>query len=315
MIVGIFNPIEVHLISKLQKKGIEVLSILRSEDNYIKVKHLNPDIIICRNRDNIVQFIQDCPNLKFIFVVEVGLEKLPFNELINHNIRVANTGGISSDIMSNYTLACILNQVAKLEEDIDNKHKHFWKKYQTTDSLIERTLLIVGAGRTGFEIARKAKVFGMHTIGIVNNIREIDFVDEVGTIKELNHYLAFSDFVVCTIPLTSQTHYLFNKDRFRCLKNNAVFINISRGAIVNEIDLLDAVDRGIIAKAYLDVFESEPLPDNHVFWSHPNIIVTPHQSGRLSSHMDKAIEMFVDNYHAYINGTTMPNEVNLEQGY
>lgn len=315
MIVGIFSSTEEKVISKFREKGLEVITIIRSDDNCEEIKRLNPDVLICRNRDNIEQFVHDCSNLKFVFIVEVGLEKLPFQELIKHSVRVANTSGISANIMSNYTLACILHHAANLEEDIANKQNHYWKKYQCTDSLSDKTLLVVGAGRTGTEIARKAKAFGMRTFGIVNHKRAVDYIDEVGTVEDLNQYLEISDYVVCTIPLTPQTRYLFNKDRFRSMKRDAVFINISRGAIVNEEDLSYAVDKGLFAKAYLDVFETEPLPANHAFWVHPNIIVTPHQSGRLENHLEKAIDLFFPNYAAFQNGAMMPNEVNLKQGY
>lgn len=315
MIVGIFSSTEESVISKFRERGLEVKTIIRSNDNCEEIKRLNPDVIICRNRDNIEQFVHDSPNLKFIFIVEVGLEKLPFNELIKHNIRIANTSGISADIMSNYVMACVLEHAAHLEENFSNKQKHHWKRYQNTDSLLEKTLLIVGAGRTGQAIARKAKAFGMITIGVVSHKRPIDFIDEVGTLENLNNYLAISNYIVCTLPLTSATLHLFNKDRFCRMRRDSVFINISRGALVKEGDLLDSVNKGLFAKAYLDVFETEPLPENHAFWTNPNIIVTPHQSGRLEKHLEKAVELFFPNYAAFQNGAKMPNEVNLEQGY
>ena len=147
MIVGIVNPVE-EIASKLKSSGIDFVSLLRSDNNKKEVKDLNPDVIICRNRDDISQFIDDCPNLKFIFIVEVGLERLPFEKLIRHNVRVANTSGISSDVMSNYVMACILDHATHLQEDYENKQRHIWKKYQCTNSLKGKTLLVVGAGRT-----------------------------------------------------------------------------------------------------------------------------------------------------------------------
>ena len=312
-IVAIINSNE--NISKLQKYGIDFSTLLRSDKNEEEIKALNPDILICRNRDNISKFVKDCSNLKMIFVVEVGLEKLPFDELIRHNVRVAHTSGISADIMSNYSMACILSDIANLEEDFNNKQKHFWKKFQCTDSLVDKTLLVVGAGRTGYLIAKKAKVFGIKTIGVVKNYREIDVFDEVGTLDKLDIFLECADYVLCVLPLTPETKHLFNADRFSKMKQNALFINISRGALVCENDLLEAIENKKIAKAFLDVFEVEPLPKDHAFWSTPNIKITPHQSGRLKDYMDRAMDIFVENYQAYRKGEKMPNEANLEQGY
>ena len=315
MIVGIFSPAEEGIVSKFHEQGIEIHMLIRSERNTEDLRQLNPEILICRNRDNIAQFLQVCTNLKFIFINEVGLERLPFEELLNHNVRVANTSGISVDVMSNYAMACILHHAAKLEEDIANKQNHYWKRYQSTESLADKTLLIVGAGRTGSAIAKKAKAFDMTTLGVVNSKRNIDYFDEVGTLADINCYLGKADFVICTMPLTPMTHYLFNRDRFNCMKQTAVFINISRGSLVNELDLLEAINNNVFSKAYLDVFEKEPLPENHAFWSHPNIIVTPHQSGRLENNLERSMDYFFDNYNAYLHGGTMPNEVNLDLGY
>ncbi len=314
MIVGIVNPVE-DISTKLKLAGIEVKTLLRSEKNADEVKELNPDILICRNRDDISRFVDDCSNLKFIFIVEVGLEKLPFEKLITHNIRVANTSGISCEVMSNYAMACILNHAVRLKEDYDNKQKHIWKKYQCTDNLNNKSLLIVGAGRTGSAIAKKAKAFGLKTMGIVRNKRQIDSFDEVGTLQDLDVFLSKSDYVVCVMPLTPETYYLFDKKRFSQMRQGSVFINISRGALVNEQALLETIEKKLLDSVYLDVFEVEPLPDKHVFWDNPKIIVTPHQSGRLADYMDKAMDIFRENYNAYCKGDIMPNEVHLEQRY
>lgn len=313
MILAIINPNED--ISVLRQYGIEFSILIRSEKNKEEIKLANPDVLICRNRDNISAFIDYCPNLKFIFIVEVGLEKLPFDKLLKNNIRVAHTSGISADNMSNYVMACILNDVMHLEENIVNKKNHYWKKFQCTDSLIDKTLLVVGAGRTGYLIAKKAKAFGLKTIGVVKNYREIDVFDEVGTLDKLDVFLKSADYVLCVLPLTPETKHLFNADRFGKMKSNALFINISRGALVCENDLLEAIENKKIAKAFLDVFEVEPLPKEHAFWSNPNIIITPHQSGRLFNYMDNAMNLFVENYQAYCKGEKMPNEANLKQGY
>lgn len=313
-IVFIANPNEI-AINALQDAGINVEIILRSGNVYDKVTQVNPDILICRNRDDISSLIKACSNIRMIFVVEVGLEKLPFSELQSHHIRVANTGGISADIMSNYVLGCILNHTVRLLEDWQNQQKSNWKRFQSTDSLIDKTLLIVGAGRTGIKIAQKAKAFGMRIIGIVRNQREIEGFEKVGTLDQMQQFISEADYVACTLPLTSETQLLFSKEVYRCMKPTAVFINVSRGGIVNESDLLYALDAGMLEHAYLDVFINEPLPKEHAFWMHGKVTVTPHQSGRLANNIEKAMKLFIQNYTAYCAGESMPNEVDLSKGY
>ena len=228
---------------------------------------------------------------------------------------MANCSGISADIMSNYAMACILGHCARLKENILNQQQHVWKRCQCTDSLQNKSLLIVGAGRTGREIARKAKIYGLKTIGVQRTPRTATYIDETIALDELDRYLPNADYVVCTIPQTPITVRLCNCSRFSLMKESSVFINISRGAIVVEDDLLNVLDEGKIDQVYLDVFEKEPLPVDHPLWSHPKVLVTPHQSGRLTNYMSRAMDMFVENYQAYIQGNIMPNEVNMKQGY
>lgn len=314
MIVAIVGASE-DIVSKLCQKQLDVFFLPRGSNNCQELKALNPEVLICRNRDNIAQFVDDCPNLRFIFILEVGLERLPFATLQAHKIRVANTSGISADVMSNYAMACILNHAARLSENLLNQQNHFWKKYQCTDGLSGKTLLIVGAGRTGKMIAEKARVFGMRALGVVHSARPIVFFDEIGTLDDLDVFLSQADYVICVLPLTPETNHIFSQRRFAQMKPKAVFINMSRGALIDEEDLLSAVDAHQIAKAYLDVFEEEPLPYDHAFWRHGDIMISPHQSGRLEDYMDRALEMFLQNYRAYQSGAVMPNEVNLERGY
>lgn len=301
--------------SLFQEEGLDVEICLRTGNVNEDVAKIHPDILICRNRDDISEIIKTNPCIRMVFIVEVGLERLPFKELQARNIRVANTSGISADIMSNYVLACILDHVVKLGEDILNQRNSYWKRFQSTDSLDGKTLLIVGAGRTGIQIAHKARPFGLNIVGIVRNQREIEGFNEIGTFCQINQYLSKADYVVCTLPLTSETQAFFSIEKYRKMKPTSIFINVSRGGLVNECDLVDALDSGMVAHAYLDVFSIEPLPEDHVFWKHEKITVTPHQSGRLVNNIDVAMKMFIQNYRAYCAGNIMPNEVNLQQGY
>ncbi|MBQ9232117.1 MAG: D-2-hydroxyacid dehydrogenase [Prevotella sp.] len=314
-VVVSIEPLNETITGHLKKSGIDIKVIGRPSDMMESLENLQPEVLVCRDRDNIATIVERCPSIKMLFTVEVGVEEMPFEKLIEKGIRLANTSGISADIMSNYAMSCILCSASRLKESICNQQKAYWKKYQCTDSLTGKTLLIVGAGRTGSMIAKKARNFGLRIIGVQRTSRKCGLFDQIGTLNNLPEFLGQSDYIVCTIPLTPATQYLFSAYLFGKMKEDAVFINISRGGILNESDLISALNNGRIKEAYLDVFSVEPLPVNHAFWSHPDIIVTPHQSGRLENYMEKAMDIFICNYHAYIEGVTMPNEVNLQQGY
>lgn len=313
-IACISSPNE-NIVEELARANINARVFMRGDNNYTDLRLYNPDILLCRNRDNISSIIDFCPNIKMIFIIEVGLEYLPFRKIVEKEIRVANTGGISTDIMSNYVLACILNHAAKFREDFENQQKAYWKKYQCTDSLKNKILLIVGAGKTGKKIAEKAKPFGLCIKGIVKNLREIDGFDEIGILDKKSKLIADADYLVCTLPLTAETNSFFSKEVFGQMKPSSVFINVSRGGLVVEKDLVEALKCGKLSYAYLDVFEKEPLPNNNSIWKNDKITVTPHQSGRLADNIRRSIEMFIDCLKAFCEGKIMPTEVNLTKGY
>ena len=299
----------------LAQNNLCVKEIERGRMMLREISSIAPEVLICRDRDAINLILQSCPRLKMVFIVEVGVEDLPFSLLKEKGVRVANTGGISNDIISNYVLNCVLAQSSKLKESIMNQQRHVWKRFQCTDSLIGKNFLIVGAGKIGKEIAKKASTFGLIVYGIQRNPEYTECFKEMATLEKLDEYLPLADYVVCTMPQTPLTLQLFDYNRFAKMKPTASFINVSRGAIVKEEDIIKALDNNLFAQAYLDVFENEPLPTESPLWDHSKIQITPHQAGRLSNYMLKAIELFTLNYQAYVQGKKMPNEIDLDAGY
>lgn len=297
----------------LDRLGLPVEYIDRSQLSSLKVNEST--VLICRDRDNWNDIFRVFPFLRFVFILSAGVEKLPFDELLKRNIVVTNPGGINAPIMSEYAMGIILSHSIRLVENLNNKISHFWKKFQCVDSLSNQKLLIVGAGRTGQLLAHKAKAFGMNVIGVKKHICELPNFDEIVTISDIKRVLPLSDFVVCTIPLTDDTRGLFNGSLFECMKQTSYFINISRSRIVVTDDLVKSLKNGTICGACLDVFDKEPLDENDELWNVPNLIITPHSSGRLEKFTDKTIPYFIKNVKAFVSGTVIPNKVNLYERY
>ena len=131
----------------------------------------------------------------------------------------------------------------------------------------------------------------------------------------LDKMLPKADFVVSCLPHTKETHHLFNMARFRKMKASAIFINIGRGGLVHEKDLIVALRKKIISGAALDVTEVEPLPARSPLWSMPNVIITPHHSAMSEYTMDRAIDRFCLNLKAFLVGDRLPNLVDKKLGY
>lgn len=286
-------------------------------NDFFQEKEVHKDItvLICRDRDKVSEIVDLCPNLKMLSIVSTGVEKLPFEKLKKRNIVVSNTGGLNAPIMSEYAMAYILSQSARVCENLLNQTKHVWKKFQCVDTLEGKTLLIVGAGRTGRLLAKKAKAFGMYVIGIKRTFSELKNFDIVDNLDNINSCLNKADYVVVTMPLTPDTKYLFDANRFKQMKEGSVFINISRAGLVKQEDLLDALKNGSIKSAVLDVFDAEPVSASSELWDVNNLYITPHSSGRLPNFKEEAAQYCMENIRAFWNNSPLPNMVNLDAGY
>lgn len=181
--------------------------------------------------------------------------------------------------------------------------------------LLGQRLVVLGLGDLGTNVARRAKAFGMHVIGVKRTLTPSDVADEVVTIDELDRVLPDADHVAITLPLTKATHGLLDRRRLALMKPTAYVYNIGRGAIIDEEALVDALQSGRLAGAGLDVFVKEPLPKDHPFWTMENVLITPHVGANTRHDHDIAAELFVENWHRFRAGEPLANVVDLRLGY
>ena len=179
-----------------------------------------------------------------------------------------------------------------------------------------RTLLVVGLGGIGTQIARRANALGMRVIATRNSSREgPDFVAYVGLSHELAELAAQADVVVNATPLTPATTGLFDRKLFANMKPGAYFINVGRGKSVVTGDLIEVLNTGHLGGAALDVQDPEPLPAAHPLWTAKNVIITPHISAGSDEQMGRFWLVVRENHRRYVNGERMLNVVDIKRGY
>ncbi|OWM39866.1 D-isomer specific 2-hydroxyacid dehydrogenase family protein [Corynebacterium diphtheriae] len=178
-----------------------------------------------------------------------------------------------------------------------------------------RCVVIFGAGGIAKELIRLLEPFGMHVIAVNRSGRSVAGADETFAMKDAHALWSRGDFIVNILPLTQETKGLVDRDVFAQMKPSAIFINVGRGATVVTDDLVDALQRGVIAGAGLEVVDPEPLPDSHALHSMPNCTITPHMAA--SGHVAElhVARIFDANAQAFTRGETMPTEVNPHLGY
>lgn len=179
--------------------------------------------------------------------------------------------------------------------------------------LAGKTIGVAGLGSIGAEIVRKARAFDMKVYGLSFSGRQADLVDRHFTSGEWGEFVQDLDYLVLTLPLTDTTKHLINRDVLLAMDPRAYLVNVGRGALINEDDLVSVMSSGHLQGAILDVFETEPLPEDHVLYTMPNVYTTSHLSG--PSTIRGVCQFFADNVQRYINNQPLLGVVNRERGY
>lgn len=237
------------------------------------------DVLVVRSRTKVTKEIIEAsaPNVKIIARVGVGLDNIDIHEAESNGIRVINSPEAAANAVSELVMGLMLSLARSIPfADIETKKGKWVKTDLTGVELRGKYLGIIGVGNIGRNIGRIGRALRMNLIGYDIVPVNKDFIREVGLIvADLNTLLESADFVTCHVPLTEETKKMFNIDKFSKMKRTAFLINTSRGEIIDESALYDALKNGRIAGAALDVFETEP-PTNKMLLQLPNVICTPH---------------------------------------
>ena len=260
--------------------------------------------------------------LKWVHCSGHAVGHFPLAELAARAITVTNSRGVQAIPIAEHVLAAILALARRLPQSMRDQQERLWRPNELIGDvspwvLSGRTIAVIGVGTIGEAIALRARAFGMHVIGVRRHPergRPVGFDEVVGP-SDMNRVLSLADIVVVAAPLTAETNLLLDAEAIATLKRGAIVVNIARGQLVDEEALASALMGGRLGGAALDVFATEPLPASSPFWSMPNVIVTPHNSGCRAGHFDAVIDLFSDNLTRFERGVELLNVVDLNAGY
>jgi len=246
----------------------------------------------------------------------------PLADLAARGIIVTNSRGIQAVPIAEHVMACLLALARKLPETLRDQQERVWRPNTYVGDaspwlLAGRTIGVVGVGTLGEAIATRAKAFGMHVIGMRRNPQRgaPTGFDEIVGPADRNRLLTAADVVVLAAPLTAETHRLLDPATIASMKRGAVVVNVARGQLIDEAALAEALEAGRLGGAVLDVFTIEPLAQDSPFWSMPNVVVTPHNSGFRTGHFDAVVDLFSENLRRFERGVDLLNRVDLQTGY
>ena len=253
--------------------------------------------------------------VRWVHAMWAGIEKLLFPELIESPVPLTNGRGVFKDGLAEFTIASILFFAKDLRRLVRNQQAALWEQFEVLE-IRKQVLGIVGYGGIGRETARLASALGMRVHATRRRPADSEpYVDRMFPLSELREMLAGCDYVQVATPLTSETRGMIGDAEFTAMKASAVIINVGRGPVIVEPALIAALEQGRIKGAALDVFDTEPLPSGHPFYSLPNVLLSPHSADHVVGWFDLGMNKFIENFERFRNGQPLENVVDKGAGY
>ena len=262
--------------------------------------------------------------LRWLSSLAAGLDGVATPAVLARGVAVTSASGVHGPNIAEHLMAMILMFTRGLPRLFRAQLARRWERDLKSRSdgpgeLGGQTLLIVGLGRIGEALAARARPFGVRVVGVKHDpSRRYDAgvaVDELLPASALDEALGRADHVCLLVPLTSATHHLMDARRLGRMRSSAFLYNVSRGEVIDEAALVEALRAGKLAGAGLDVFETEPLPAESPLWELPNVILTPHVAGVTPLYYQRAAALFADNLERFLAARPLANQFDSGRGY
>ncbi|PEQ13453.1 D-2-hydroxyacid dehydrogenase [Novosphingobium sp. PC22D] len=249
---------------------------------------------------------------RWLNTMAAGVDQFPLDLLRERGVVLTNGAGLHAITVAEYTLMGMLSIAKGYREVVRAQDRHEWLTQPPGRmELCGSTALIVGAGNIGGRIADLLRAFGSEVV----EVRRKPCADAIG-MDAWRSRLGEFDWVVIAVPSTGETERLMGAEEFAAMKPGSVVVNVARGAVLDQDALLEALDNGPVAGAFLDVTDPEPLPADHPLWSHPGVHITMHLSGRAQQSLfQRGAQRFLANLERWRLGQPLMSQVDLEAGY
>lgn len=272
----------------------------------------------------------EAPALRWVQLDTSGIDHLTGSGLWHRDCVITTLGGVSPSPLAEWVIMLVLADAHHLRHTERLQREGVWpsRAYRWTElmprDLRRSTIAVVGYGRIGAEVGRLAHALGMTVLAVRSDrpATEARFGAgpatgdaEIVPLAQLPSALARADYVVLTVPLTPRTAGMIGPDQLAAMKPDAVLINGSRGGVVDESALLDALEADRLGRYASDVFTQEPLPEGHPFWTHPRVLITPHVAGFAPDYLEAVGRLFTENLRRYLAGDQLLNVADRERGY
>ncbi|HZF18384.1 MAG TPA: D-2-hydroxyacid dehydrogenase [Burkholderiales bacterium] len=239
--------------------------------------------------------------LKWIQALGTGVDGIVDRPPFREGVLVTNMHGLHGDSVPEAAVMLMFALARDLPRAMRNRDARKWERYPS-QLLKGKTVGIFGVGAIARSLAPKCKSFGMRVVGITSSVRSMEGFDRMVHRDEIGTAVRELDFLVLLTPYTAETRGIVGEKVIGAMKPSAFLVNLARGGIVDEDALVSALREGRLAGAALDVFATEPLPEDHPLWSMDNVIVTPHLGGFHDQYAEEALPTVVENFRKFLAG-------------
>lgn len=262
------------------------------------------------------QIICQMKKLRWVHSGQAGIDAMPKELLGGMGVFVSNSRGINSVTIAEYVMCMLLNLERNTYRFYEAFKQRKWDMDTCLDEVMDKKLTILGMGKVGQEVAKRAKGFDMEVTGVNLEPVESPYMDHFFDTARMKDAVKDCDYLVVCMPLTSETCHMIDQEFLSCMKESAVLVNVGRGPIVKTPELVEALKQKKLRMAILDVLEEEPLPESSPLWELDNLMITPHIAGdRQKSYMPRMMRILCDNLNKYPDFDQMENPVNIKLGF
>ena len=279
------------MLQKIAQSNEEYLNSLGYE---LTLDETEAEVVVSSNKD----IINNATAVKFIQLQSAGFDFLDLEKIKAKGVSVANARDVYSNGIAEFVIGRILSVLQKHTVLCQKQKEKEWDRQYHFQSLEQMNVAIVGAGSIGQQIAGRLKPFGPKLIGYNRSGQQALNFDVCYTLDTLDETLPTMDIVILAIPLSEDTHHLINKERIQLMKQDVILVNIARGGVINEQELIDSLDEYFQA-VILDVFEQEPLDLESKLWTHPKVYLSSHVSFRDNRYREALKHLIFTNLERY----------------
>lgn len=310
VLITIKNIIDAETIENLRNDGIDIVEESNDIFNSNRLReNFNDTNIVIGGEELKSLIVKQFPQLQLIQTISAGYDYLETEEIFKNNIQLSNASGIYSIPIAEWVLGQVLFAFKKFQSFKEAQEKRLWKPDYNLRELNGKKVLVFGTGSIGVEVCKRFVAFNCEVDGVNSNGRPIQGFNNCFSLSTSPSIINEYDILVFALPSNSKTKNFLDASVLKEISDNCILLNVGRGDLINEDDLLELIKEKSEILVFLDVLNEEPLPKDNALWKHPQVFVTPHTSFSSTNNNERLKHLIISNMFNVKNNMPIVNEI------